>query len=400
MSEPNTLPVPDEGIGRRIARKRLAAGLTQQGLADRAYVSVSLIRQVETGRKPASPSLVASVAKALRVEPAEIYGQPYRGESRRTDRVHACIDDIRRALACVDIPPDLDTPPRSLDVLASEMTTLLRMAQAARHVQVGARIPAVIIELSAHAHETDSPRAWRLLNRSIAIGVSLARRLGYNDLASLGIEQAARAAVRSDDANLPLLADLSRSLILMTMGAWTPGLKLVRAATARIDRDTPEGQVVYGALQLRAAVLSARAGNASDAWDHHGAANEVAQQLPARTPDFYGLQFNRPNVSIHGAAVAVELEDYDEAIRRDTELAMPRAMPAERRAHHEIDVARALVSTGRWDAALRRLLQAEATAPQMTRYHPMARESVGRLVDHHRTLPEPLRALQEHMGLA
>ena len=34
----------------------------------------------------------------------------------------------------------------------------------------------------------------------------------------------------------------------------------------------------------------------------------------------------------------------------------------------------------------------------MTRYHPMARESVGRLVDHHRALPEPLRGLQGHMG--
>ena len=36
----------------------------------------------------------------------------------------------------------------------------------------------------------------------------------------------------------------------------------------------------------------------------------------------------------------------------------------------------------------------------MTRYHPMARESLGRLADHHRTLPESLRALLERTGMA
>ena len=204
MSELNT-PDPDEGIGRRIARKRLANGLTQQGLADRAYVSVSLVRQVETGRKPASPSLVASVAKALHVEPAEIYGQPYRTGTGQADRAHAVIDDVRRALAYADFSPDLDTPPRPLDVLAGEITATQQLLQASRVAQAGVRIPALVVEVAAHAHESDSPRAWRLLNRAIALAVSLTRRLGYNDLASLGIEHAVRAAAKGDDPNLLVL---------------------------------------------------------------------------------------------------------------------------------------------------------------------------------------------------
>lgn len=400
MPEPNTTHGADEGIGRRIARKRRARGLTQQGLADRSYVSVSLIKQVETGKKPASPSLVAAAAAALHVEPAELYGQPYRTGTGQADRVHSSIDDVRRALAYSDIPPDLDTPARPLDVLTVEITSMQRLLQASRVAQVGVRIPAVLIEVAAHAHETDSPRAWRLLNRAIAITVSLARRLGYNDLASLGIEHAVRAAAKSDDPNLLHLADFSRSMIYLTLGAWTPGLKLVRSLADRIDQDTPVTQSIYGACHLRAAILCARAGMDSDAWHHHGVAAEVAEEVPARTPDVYGLQFSRANAAIHGAAVAVELTDYDEAIRRDGALVLPRGVSAERRAHHDIDMGRALVSTGRWDAALRRLVQAERTAPQMTRQHPMARESVGHLLDHHRGLPEPLRALQEHMGLA
>lgn len=377
-----------------------ARGLTQQGLADRAFVSLSLIQQVETGKKPASPSLVAAASAAMRVDPAELYGQPYRRGERGAHGVHASVDDVRRALAYSDIPPDLDTPPRSLDVLSGEITSIHRLLQQSRPVQVGVRIPAVIIELAAHAHETGSPRAWRLLNRAIAIAVSFARRLGYNDLASLGIEHAVRAAAKSDDPNLLLLADHSRSMIYLTLGAWMPGLKLVRATAARIDRDTPVTQAIYGAFHLRAAIICARAGMAADAWEHHGIAADVAEQVPARTPDPYGLQFSHANAGIHGAAVAVELTDYDEAIRRDEVLTLPRGVSAERRAHHDIDMGRAPVSTGRWDTALKRLLEAERVAPQMTRYHPMARESAGRLIDHHRSLPEPLRLLHDRMGLA
>lgn len=154
------------------------------------------------------------------------------------------------------------------------------------------------------------------------------------------------------------------------------------------------------ALRLRAAVLSARAGNAADAWEHYGLATETVRRLPTRAPDYYGLQFNPVNVDIHGVAVAVELTDFDEAIRRDSDLTLPAALPAERRAHHEIDMCRVLVSTGRYDFALRRILRAEKVASQMTWYHPMARETVGRIVDHFRVLPEPLRALQDRMDLS
>ncbi|GAA0348426.1 helix-turn-helix domain-containing protein [Actinoallomurus spadix] len=399
MPDVNLSRAADEGIGARIARKRRARGLTQQGLATRAFVSRSLIQQVETGRKPATPSLVAAVASALHVDPSEIYGQPYGNEIGRADRIHESIDEMRRALACVDVPLELDVPPRSLGELAAEVSRVRRLAQDAQHSQVGDRISALITELSFHVNDSGDPRAWTLLNNAQAVAVSLARRLGYNDLANFGIERAAAAAARSEDPNLPRLAQLSRALLLMTIGAWDAGMKLVERAGTGMDLDSSESRAVFGALQLRAAILSARAGRAGDAWEHYGLASEAARQLPERAPDFYGLQFHLLNVAIHGVAVAVELTDFDEAIRRDSRLSLPTSVSAERRAHHEIDVGRALVSTGQWDQALRRLLRAESIAPQMTRYHPMARESVIRLIDHHRKLPEPLRLLQDRMSL-
>src|SRR5690606_23953916 len=146
MSEFNTGAGDPETIGRRIARLRKRAGLTQQGLADLAHISRSLIQQVETGKQNATPSLVAAVAAALHVDPAELYGQPYRGETAHQDRVHAAIPEIRKALAYMDVPPDLDVPLRPLDVLAAEVATLRKLSLAARHVQVGAILPGVLAE--------------------------------------------------------------------------------------------------------------------------------------------------------------------------------------------------------------------------------------------------------------
>jgi transcriptional regulator with XRE-family HTH domain len=405
-NERSTTGKPVEGIGRRISRKRRGRGLTQQGLAARANVSASLLQKVERGDRAATPSLVAAVAAALHVDPAELYGQPYRARYGG-DQVHASIAEIRRALACVDVPPDLDTPPRQLVELAAEVANLRRLQQAARDAQVGARVPAVLAELTVHAYETENPRAWTLLNNAQAIAAGIARRFGYNDLASFGIERAAAAAARSDDPNLPRLAQLSRALLMMTIGAWGPGLKLVQRAADGLDNDTAESRAVHGALQMRAAILCARADRggdmAGDAWEHWGRAKESVEQLPAQAPDYYGLQFTPVNVDIHGVAVAVELDDPDEAVRRDSDLRQSKRLstrlPAERRTHHEIDMSRALVSAGKHDPALRRIMQAYRTTSQMTLNHPMARETVDRLTDHYRGLPEELRRLRERMEL-
>jgi transcriptional regulator with XRE-family HTH domain len=97
-------------IGRRIAHARKLRGLTQTGLAGRAHVSKSLIARVESGHKPATPSLIAAVSRALSADVTDLTGQPYRGDTARTDRIHAAIPHIRQALVYWDIAPDLDGP--------------------------------------------------------------------------------------------------------------------------------------------------------------------------------------------------------------------------------------------------------------------------------------------------
>jgi transcriptional regulator with XRE-family HTH domain len=112
-------------------------------------VSKSLIAQVESGHKPATPSLIAAAAGALDVDVTDLTGQPYRGSDARSDRIYAAIPQIRQALVYWDIPPILDVPPRPLDDLAAETERVNRLRMQAAYVELGALLPALISELVA-----------------------------------------------------------------------------------------------------------------------------------------------------------------------------------------------------------------------------------------------------------
>lgn len=87
----------EEHTGTRIAEQRKLAGLTQHGLAARIPCSYALLRAVETGDRAASPDLVATVAKELRVDVTVLTGQPYMTELQQ-DRLAELVRPIREAL--------------------------------------------------------------------------------------------------------------------------------------------------------------------------------------------------------------------------------------------------------------------------------------------------------------
>jgi transcriptional regulator with XRE-family HTH domain len=391
----------EEHIGKRIARERKRRGLSQRALAQRAQISYSLLTKVESGHKPATPTLVAAVAKALSVERSALQGQPYRGKSQRTDAVHATIPDVRRALACLDMAPDLPTPPRSLDELTRERNQARELLRNAAHVKLGLLLPAAIEELTVHAIETEEQRAWRLLSNMLSLAFALSRRLGYHDLAQVALEGASRAADKGDDPNLPHVIALSRALQLFSLGSWTTASKLMFRTASRIDQANEGALHVLTAAHLRGAIAAARASAGSAAWEHHGLAMEAVERIPfaRQEADPYGLQANAGNVHIHGCTVAIETEDYDEAVRRDGDLVLTPALSASRRAHHEIDMSRALLAVGKHEKAMERLSTAEKTAPQLTRFHPAARETARSLDAHFRVVPEPLRRIVSRMTL-
>jgi hypothetical protein len=153
-------------------------------------------------------------------------------------------------------------------------------------------------------------------------------------------------------------------------------------------------------MHLRAAIMAARdRTRRPDAWDYLAQADEVGQRLGSDT-NHYGLIFGPTNVKIHAVAAAIELDDADEAIRRSEGFEPANTVPAERSSHHYIDLARAQLVTGQKEQALGSVMTADRLAPQHTRNHPMARETVTGLVRVHARIPEPLRSMARRMGVA
>jgi transcriptional regulator with XRE-family HTH domain len=391
-------------IGQRIAHARKLRDLTQAELAARIPCSKSLVAQVERGHKPATPSLIAAAAEALNVEITELTGQPYRGRDARSDRIHAAIAEIRQALAYWDIAPELDLPPRPLAELRGEVEKVNRYRMEASYVQLGVILPTLIKELTVHVHQlagTEQARAFRLLSEVYTAVDSMAYKLGYMDLFTLAVERMAWAAGQADDPLLRPIAAMRRSSVFLATGGWDGGMALLARAGREMgaSSDDDASLSVVGTMHLRAAILAARANRTTAAWESMGQASEISERLGHDTRD-YGLLFGPTNVAIHGVAVAVELGDADEAIRRGGDLALPDDLPRERSSHHYIDLSRAWMWQGRPDKALICLTTAERLAPQRTRYHPMARQTVTQLMDHQRRLPEPLRGLATRMGLS
>jgi hypothetical protein len=138
---------------------------------------------------------------------------------------------------------------------------------------------------------------------------------------------------------------------------------------------------VYGSAHLRSAILAARSvktkgtGYAQQAWAHMDAARLVAERMGTDRND-YGLAFGPSNVAQHEVAVAVELEDGADAVRRSRKVRLGPSVPSVRRGHHYIDLARGYAMAGDHAGSLRCLHEARRIAPQQTRHHPMVRETV------------------------
>src|SRR6266568_4020643 len=88
--------------GSRIAVARKSHRLTQWQLAQRAAISVSLLRKIEQGNRPLTPTVRRSIADTLGLDDL----LSAQGSHLASSRVHASIPDIRIALDSYDLPKD------------------------------------------------------------------------------------------------------------------------------------------------------------------------------------------------------------------------------------------------------------------------------------------------------
>lgn len=392
----------EETIGARIAVERKMRGLTQHQLAARAHLSVSLLRKVEQGSRPASPALTSSVAKALGVEQGQLTGQPYYSGNPTTDALHALIPELRRELASYGLPPD-DEPdvPITLPALAVRVAECSDLLYAVNYVRAGEVLPELLRDLrtaAATTSGTDREQVMDMIRETCDNAKRLAYDLGYPDLGLLAVSNEERAALEAGNPFAVAVTRAVRAWTLTGSGAFDSAYRLLVKTADDLDGDSPTRWAVWGWLNLQAALSTARAGDTERTWEHYAAAEHAAAEIGGERDDFR-LSFGPGNVGIWGVGLAVEMQDGPTAVARAADVVLPRQIPKARVGHHFMDLARGHLYNGNRAGALESLLTARRITPQQIRYNPMARETVYALAERERRSSESLRGLAVWMGI-
>ncbi|MGW4519165.1 helix-turn-helix domain-containing protein [Streptomyces sp. NPDC004393] len=395
------MPTLDENhTGARIKEQRKLTRLTQRQLADLLPYSYSLLNQVECGARPATADFVAAVARTLKVDVTVLTGQPYVTELQR-DRLAELVRPIRECLDLYDLGPNPGLAfARSAEELIAEADRLCGEVRAAHLRNAARKLPGLVAELTHAAWSTPSTDLWRALASTYRTAHDISVKLGYYDLSSVALDRMAWAADRASDACLGAVRQYMRALVYFREGEYTIGQRLI-AAGHRVVGQAEEGREVLAVtaqLHLGGSVIAARADDASAVERHLGEARRIAKRI-GDASDVHWLSFGPANVALHKMSAAVEMRQYDDALKQARKMKLPTQLATSRRAHFLIDQARAEMETGHAEAALKSLVEARRLAPEQTRYDPAARETITGLVHLARRTPETLGHMAAWIGL-
>ncbi|MFI0165079.1 helix-turn-helix domain-containing protein [Streptomyces sp. NPDC017095] len=394
------MPTRDEDhTGARIKEQRRLARLTQRQLAERLPYSYSYLNQVECGARPATAAFVAACARALTIDVTVLTGQPYVTELQR-DRLAELVRPIRESLDLYDLGPNPDLSTRPAQQLIAAADHLCAEVRAA-HLRNAARdLPELITELTHTAWSAPSTELWQALASAYRTAHDISVKLGYYDLSAVALDRMGWAARRASDACLAAVRQYMRALVYFREGEYRIGQRLVAAGHDVITQEerSREALAVTGQLHLGGSVIAARAEQRSAVEQHITEAHRIAQCI-GDSSDVHWLSFGPANVALHKMSAAVEMCQYDDALTQARNVELSSRLPASRRAHFLIDRARAEMETGHTDAALKSLVEARRLAPEQTRYHPAARETITGLVHQSRRTPETLHHMAAWVGL-
>ncbi|MEU9152640.1 helix-turn-helix transcriptional regulator [Streptomyces sp. NPDC048417] len=385
--------------GARIKEQRRLARLTQRQLADRLPFSYALLNSVECGLRPATADFVAACAKSLNIDVTVLTGQPYMTELQR-DRLAELVRPIREALDLYDLGPNPDLtarPAPQLITAADELCAEVR----ATHLRNAARaLPGLIAELTHAAWSTPTTELWQALASTYRTAHDISVKLGYYDLSAVALDRMDWAAQRASDPCLAAVRQYMRALVYFREGEYRIGQRLVAAGHTVVGQaeETREALAVAGQLHLGASVISARADDQAAVGRHIDEARQIAKRI-GDASDVHWLSFGPANVALHRMSAAVEMHQYDDALKQARKMKLPTQLATSRRAHFLIDRARAEMETGSTEKALEHLVDARRMAPEQTRYHPGARETITGLVHLSRRTPDTLNHMAAWIGL-
>jgi transcriptional regulator with XRE-family HTH domain len=386
--------------GTRIARLRRERHLTQKALCELANISYSTLTKIEQGRIPATPHVIAAVARAMRVEVATIQGQPY-AQELRADELDVLLTPIRSSLAVYDLGPDPDIRARTVAELHIEAEELCAKVRAGDIKAAASQVAGLIEEATTAAHLAQTPEGWRTLASFYRTAYDVAAKLGFPDLAELSLVRLDWAAQRAGDAVLGGMYLYLRALTYLRRGEFRMGSRLVDLGLATLEQADAgrERLVMTGQLHLGAAVVAGRDDDRDQAETHLAEADRIATET-GEAVRVHWLAFGPTNTAVHRVSVLAEVGEYAKAVTTAGAVLIPRDWPKSRVSHHYTEVAHAQMWVGRREESFRSLLLARKAAPQQAKYHPTVRATYAALEAARRRLPDSFLSYGAWLGPA
>ncbi|MEV4271915.1 helix-turn-helix domain-containing protein [Micromonospora aurantiaca (nom. illeg.)] len=389
----------DPTIGQKLKRHRKAAKLTQEQLAERAQVSIEIVRKLEQGaRRSARMDTLHALARALGVATTALLGDATEAAARaEPDHRPLSLAGIRRAVAPVcGIDGTLLTAPAgdppTLDALTARLRTVDRTYQRNDYATALAELPPLLADAQAAvdvAADRDRPAAYALLARTRHLAGNLLIQLRAGDLAQTALSGALDAARVSGDQVVAATVIQGMTWLLMRQGRLAEAAELAVSTADQVEprfsRATPGQLAAWGWLLVGAAAAYARDNQPGTATDLVDAARAAAVRIGERAPEPGHLMmvggFDPGRVQMARVENAAVAGDPGRVLDL-AQLVPPGPTPVGSSwQRHRLDVAWAYAAQRQYGDATGVLLELRGLAPAWLRQQRYARDIVEVIVD-------------------
>jgi transcriptional regulator with XRE-family HTH domain len=382
MAEPGT-------IGRQIRVFRHERGLTQEQLAERAQVSVDLVKKLEQGaRQDARATYLMRLARALDIDLSELTGR----RPRISVRDGASVQAIRDVLLCPSLLPgfeaDDDGEPASAEEMSRAVARAWELYWSGDFAELTRRLPGLVAEARVTG-------VAGLLAQAYQLAACLMVHFGRDDLAVLGAERAVTAAAEGEDELLWATLNGTYAWAMLHQGRAREAETHAMRVAERIEptfTSPPAHLVVWGGLLLTALAAAAAESRKASAEELISLSRAAATRFTGGDRHDYQVPFGPTQVAMQATHAYTMLREPGEALRSAAGVRREdlRTIAYGR---HLVDKAQAQVDAGYDRAAERTLTEAHELSAVWFRHQGPARSLVARLREQQTRLTPGLRQL-------
>lgn len=393
MSEPSM-------IGRNLREFRNDRGLSQEGLAEAAGVSVAIISKLEQGsRVTARITTLTRIANALDVELSELVD---RRDRLKSDRDGGSVIAIRDVLLSPSVLPGMDCDddgdPTPVDRLEQSVAEAWRSYWAGDFGAVLALLPGLIGEARV-THSAIGTAAVRPLTCAYDLASSLMTQIGRTDLGIIAAERAIVTAYSGDDRLLWAIMHASYSWTLLHQGRYREAEEMAASLADQVEPSFRDGDLdisVWGNLLLTTIAPAVAEDRDPDEYLRLAAAGAARLARPVRA--YHHASFSPVTVAMQETYGYASLTQPGRALKAAERIGRDDLKGISRGAHL-MDVAQANFDRGDIRTARTTLLEAREVSPVWFRHQRVAKTVTAEIREQEQRLSPETRALVKSLNL-